>query len=261
MDIKSYLRDMDREEEELRGQIMRIQVRIAQLHDTRLLLMNREEERAQRAGLASPFGMLPGEIVVRDPVKMPAQAPAPMALAAPQQVRQAAPALANVPATPVVRPHGLPLSHRDHRLGRSSILQLLTDHGPLPKVEIIRLLGGVNGPLEADKLSKTLSNMRQHEAITLENGVYAAVGTKKRKSRKGVKIAAPDPERAAAERQTVLDVLRQAGGPMPSGDVMKAAMAGSKSKNQRDRLYWALKRLRTDGRVIFRDGLYTAAAA
>ena len=68
MDIKAYVRGLDREEEELRIQIMRMQVRIQQLNDMRVLMMHRAEEHAAAANQPSPFGMLNGaEIAVRDP--------------------------------------------------------------------------------------------------------------------------------------------------------------------------------------------------
>jgi hypothetical protein len=71
MDIKAYVRGLDREEEELRAQIMRIQVRIQQLHDMRVLMMHRAEEHAAVANQPSPFGMFNGaEIAVRDPTLM-----------------------------------------------------------------------------------------------------------------------------------------------------------------------------------------------
>lgn len=260
MDIRAYLRDMDREEEEIRTTIMRLQIRIQQLNDARLVLMQREEERAHHSGHLSPFGTVTGEIVVRDRQKMmPPEKPQRAASLPPPAPREEQ--LPIVPATPVQRPQNLPLSHRDHRLGRSSLLDLINQYGPISKPEIIRLLGGVHGQAEAEKLSKTLSNMRAHKALALEKGLYSALksGTLGRNSRKGKPIAKPDPERAERERQAILDVLAKQSEPLPSGDVMKLVMGGSVDKNKRDRLYWALKSLRDSGRVQFRDGLYRIA--
>jgi hypothetical protein len=66
--VKAYMNDLDREIVEHRQEIAKLRLRISELEDTRLMLMQREEYRAGRAGEASPFGMLPGggEIAVRE---------------------------------------------------------------------------------------------------------------------------------------------------------------------------------------------------
>jgi hypothetical protein len=70
-DIKNYLRDIDAEEYGLRQQISLAQVRIQQLQDMRVLMMQREEQRAEQAGRPSPFGTLHNaEIAVRRPAVM-----------------------------------------------------------------------------------------------------------------------------------------------------------------------------------------------
>ena len=223
---------------------MRLQVRIAQLNDARLLLMSREEERAERLGQPSPFGQLHGgEIVVRDPAKMMPK-PKAEALPAPKPKQ-----LPNVPQTPYVPPAG------HERLGLPSVVALLEAEGAMTRPEIARRLGVAGGD-EAVKLTKTLSNMRQHGYVR-KDAEQRFVPQKKRKVKGSRTVTKPDPERAARERQAVLDVLSRATEPMPSGDVIAAVMGpGKKQKTARDRLYWALKALRDSGAVNFRDGLY-----
>lgn len=66
--VKSYLIDIDREIVAHRQEIAKRRLRISELEDTRVLMMQREEYRAEVHGEASPFGVLPGggEIAVRE---------------------------------------------------------------------------------------------------------------------------------------------------------------------------------------------------
>lgn len=69
--VKEYLRDIDNEIIGHRQEIAKHQLRIAQLEDMRVLMMHREDDRAELAGKASPFGTLHNaEIAVRRPSAM-----------------------------------------------------------------------------------------------------------------------------------------------------------------------------------------------
>lgn len=69
--VKEYLRDIDNEIIGHRQEIAKHQLRIAQLEDMRVLMMRREDDRAELAGKVSPFGTLHGvEIAVRRPSAM-----------------------------------------------------------------------------------------------------------------------------------------------------------------------------------------------
>jgi hypothetical protein len=87
--ITPYLKDIDEEIEQLRETIARCKVRIVDLEDMRVLMMQREETRARLNGHASPFGAIEGgQIVVRDPAAMYAQqvGAAALATAPPQAI-------------------------------------------------------------------------------------------------------------------------------------------------------------------------------
>lgn len=68
--VKNYLADIDREIVQHRQEIAKRRLRISELEDTRVLMMQREEYRAEMAGETSPFGTLPPnvEIAVRQQV-------------------------------------------------------------------------------------------------------------------------------------------------------------------------------------------------
>lgn len=67
--VKDYLKDIDTEIGQHRQTIASLRLRITELEDMRVLIMQREDYRAERTGLQSPFGTIPngGAIVMRDP--------------------------------------------------------------------------------------------------------------------------------------------------------------------------------------------------
>lgn len=238
MDIRGYLRDMDHEEEELRTQIMRLQIRIQQLNDARLVLMQREEERAQHLGHSSPFGSLDGgQIVVRDRAKMmPPEKTSAASLPKPEPKRE-----------PVI----YRARHTRSAYGVRAVTALLSKHGPMTGDDIRAALAGEEDADLRKRVTKALSNMRQNRLLTLDDETGLLALAKRRKPGKA------DPERAARDREQVLAVLAGANEPVPSGDVIAAIMGPErKNKARRDRLYWALKALRDSGQVHFREGLY-----
>lgn len=242
MDIKNYLRDMDREEEEIRATIMRLQVRIQQLHDTRLVLMGREEERTQRAGLLSTFGSLGGgSIVVRDPLRMAAPEPQPAAALEAPKKQGGQPGRRQAKITPRILAL---LAKAEHPLSVGEIGEAL------PEVQPHKRLHGA------------CHSLKLRGMIVWDTFHRYSITPLGRKELKGETVPyKPRVPRAShdSSQQAVLEALRVATAPLASGDIIAAINGGQKpSKRDRDRVYNAISRLRREGDIVTNDwGLHS----
>jgi hypothetical protein len=230
MDIRNYLRELDREEEDIRAQIMRLQVRIQQLNDTRIVLMQREEEKASRSGHMSPFGSLHGgEIVVRDRDKMLPPEPKAAALEAPKQ-----------------RGGQLGVTKPNQNKLAPAILAVIKSQGGVATSK--EICDQLEDQFERRLLTKALYNGVVRGTFRKEGDIYRA-GPKKLASR-GSGGGEHNPALIAEERRLVLDVLGAADRPLTSGEIIGTILNGAVDKRRRDRLFHQIQRLTGRGEVV-----------
>ena len=65
-----------------------------------------------------------------------------------------------------------------------------------------------------------------------------------------------DPKRAQRDRDAIVEALRKSTAPLSSREVIFAVLGDKPDKKRRDHIYWALKVLRDDGTIAFKDKLY-----
>lgn len=241
MDIRAYLRDMDREEEELRREIMHRQVRIQQLHDARLLLMGREEERARKLGQPSPFGALPGEIVVRDPEarfegSMPLKLPA---------AAKSEPALGGKVALSTLILRALAASDAPMSVGD------LAD--AIPERPRKRVHGAASN---LKQRGLVVWDAQHRYSLTGKGRKEVGKTRMERASRSDAGKARPkrSPFAGKAMREQVAEIVAKKG-PLAAGEIVTELFGeGPYDKPSRDRVYSALHHIRNyPGQVVF-DG-------
>lgn len=230
---------------------MAMQVRLQQLHDARILLMNREEERARRNGQPSPFGsLLGGEIIVKDPELLLAASEAGrLSLAA---KTGAAPAISEKPKR----------APRDGAALTDRVLAFLGEaQEPMKVGEIAKALPG----WPRKRYHNAVSNMRIRGLLVWDGQHrYSITKAGRKKLDK-----APVRERAPSYGETSAIVAKAlADGPKTAGEIVAAVIGpradipGQTSKAERDRVYAAVHALKKAGKVARQpDGLYRAALA